>query len=103
MGTYRNPDIFPIYLPEHCFDYVFWPIEKNVDEQHFCVIDDRFGFYTAITITTYIGNENNPKLKIFTPNGDFDSYKNPEKMTEFFGENWENDLAYALKNCVLAF
>lgn len=89
---------FPVDLTEMIFGYVFYPQGKTVDEQHKAVLDPSDNNPVTVTITTYLGEGTKPKLAITTPEGEYNSWVHSEKMIEYFGPYWYDDLDRTLEN-----
>lgn len=102
---------YPVNIEEMRFSMMFTPVklQNGLYAQYKAVLDpsddDRTvvfltefpnlspAGYMAITSRTIM-----PTITIVTPDSEFDSYKNPEKMPRFFGADWREELGYALEN-----
>lgn len=86
---------YPVSIEEIRFPILITNPPKRVTEQHKAVLDPSDKGYTEVNIEiTPWGHT----ITITTPEGEWDSYKNPEKMPEFFGADWREEFGYALEN-----
>lgn len=86
---------YPVSIEEIHFPILVTNPPKGVTEQRKAILDPSDEGHTEVSI------ENAPwghTITITTPEGKWDSYKNPEKMPEFFGVDWREELGYALEN-----
>jgi len=86
---------YPVSIEEIHFPILVTNPPKGVTEQHKAVLDPSDKWYTEVSIETAPWGHT---ITITTPEGEWDSYKNPEKMPQFFGADWREELGYALEN-----
>lgn len=86
---------YPVSIEEIHFPILVTNPPKGVTEQHKAVLDPSDKGYTEVSIETAPWGHT---ITITTPEGEWDSYKNPEKMPQFFGADWREELGYALEN-----
>ena len=86
---------YPVDIEQIHFPILVTNPSKGVIEQHKAVLDPSDEGHTEVSIeVTPWGHT----ITITTPEGEWDSYKNPEKMSQFFGADWQEELGYALEN-----
>lgn len=86
---------YPVNIEEIHFPILVTNPPKGVLEQHKAVLDPSDEGHTEVSIEIAPWGHT---ITITTPEGEWDSYKNPEKMPEFFGADWREELGYALEN-----
>lgn len=86
---------YPVSIEEIHFPILVTNPPKGVTEQHKAVLDPSDKGHTEVSIETASWGHT---ITITTPEGEWDSYKNPEKMPQFFGADWQEELGYALEN-----
>ena len=86
---------YPVSIEEIHFPIVVTNPPKGITEQYKAALDpsDKGDTEVSIKIAPW-----GHTITITTPEGEWDSYKNPEKMPEFFGADWREELGYALEN-----
>lgn len=86
---------YPVSIEEIRFPILVTNPPKGVTEQHKAVLDPSDEGHTEVSIEIVPWGHT---ITITTPEGEWDSYKNPEKMPQFFGADWREELGYALEN-----
>lgn len=102
---------YPVNIEEVQFGMMFTPVklQNGLYAQYKAVLDPSDDNHTEIFLTEFFdrhpasymaptSRKIMPTITIVTPDGEVDSYKNPEKMTQFFGADWREELGYALEN-----
>ena len=86
---------YPVSIEEIHFPILVTNPPKGVSEQHKAVLDPSDENHTEVSIEIAPWG---PTITITTPDGEYNSYKNPEKMHEFFGADWQEELDCTLEN-----
>lgn len=102
---------YPVDIEQIHFDMVFTPVklQSGLYAQYKAVLDPtdtnraevfliEFPNQNPAGYMSYTLPKTLPTITVVTPDGEFDSYKNPEKMSQFFGADWREELGYALEN-----
>lgn len=102
---------YPVDIEQIRFGMMFTPIklQSGLYAQYKAVLDPTDTNRTEVFLTefpnqnpagymSYTLPKTPPTVTVVTPEGEWDSYKNPEKMPEFFGADWREELDYALEN-----
>lgn len=109
-----SPDFqgaYPVDIEQIRFGMMFTPVklQSGLYAQYKAVLDPTDTNRTEVFLTefpnqnpagymSYTLPKSDPTITVVTPDGEFDSYKNPEKMPQFFGADWREELGYALEN-----
>ena len=86
---------YPVSIEEMHFPILVTNPPKGVTEQRKAVLDPSDEGHTEVSIAIAPWGHT---ITITTPKGEWDSCKNPEKMPQFFGADWREELGYALEN-----
>lgn len=102
---------YPVDIEQIHFGMMFTPVklQSGLYAQYKAVLDPTDTNRTEVFLTefpnqnpagymSYTLPKTPPTITVVTPDGEFDSYKNPEKMSQFFGADWREELGYALEN-----
>lgn len=102
---------YPVGIEDVRFSTTFTPVklQNGLYAQHKAVLDPSDDNRTEVFLTEFFDRHPAshmapttrtvmPTITVVTSDGEFDSYKNPEKMPQFFGADWREELGYALEN-----
>jgi hypothetical protein len=86
---------YPVSIEEIRFPILVTNPPKGVTEQRKAVLDPSDKGHTEVSIAIAPWGHT---ITITTPEGEWNSYKNPEKMPQFFGADWREELGYLAEN-----